>query len=116
MIKYYVFDSMRNLMPIWAYLKKSYTYVVGLYRDGQLVGCHVDSVKNPVSLKQLTQSVFDIFPQDLEEMDSYIQRNKERIKYSYEDSVTGYYEEAKAVKNVKRKVKSDPPNPRRVDE
>ena len=39
MIKYYVFDSMRNLMPIWAYLKKSYTYVVGLYRDGQLVGC-----------------------------------------------------------------------------
>ena len=30
MIKYYVFDSMRNLMPIWAYLKKSYTYVVAV--------------------------------------------------------------------------------------
>lgn len=100
MIKYYVFDSMRNLMPIWAYLKKSYTYVVGLYRDGQLVGCHVDSAKNPVSLKQLTQSVFDIFPQDLEEIDSYIQKNGERIKYSYEDSVTGYDEEGKAVRNV----------------
>nr|DAP81014.1 MAG TPA: hypothetical protein [Caudoviricetes sp.] len=115
MIKYYVFDSMRNLMPIWAYLKKSYTYVVGLYRDGQLVGCHVDSAKNPVSLKQLTQNVFDIFPQDLDELDNYIQRNGERIKYSYEDSVTGYDEEGEAVKNVKQKVKSDPPSPRRGD-
>ena len=76
----------------------------------------MDSVKNPVSLKQLTQSVFDIFPQDLEEIDTYIQKNGERIKYSYEDSVTGYDEEGRAVKNVKRKVKSDPPSPRRGDE
>ena len=67
----------------------------------------MDSVKNPVSLKQLTQSLFDIFPQDLADLDTYIQKNGERIKYSYEDSVTGYDQEGEAVKNVKRKVKSE---------
>jgi hypothetical protein len=107
MIKYYVFDSMRNLMPIWAYLKKSYTYVVGLYRDGQLVGCHVDSAKNPVGLEQLVKSVFDIFPPRLEDIQDYVKKHATRIEYSYEDSVTGYDEEERPIKNVRIKGKSE---------
>ena len=102
MMKYYVFDSMRNLMPIWAYLKKSYTYVVGLYREGQLVGCHVDSAKNPVRLEQLVKNVFEIFPQDIQELETYVQQNAGRIKYSYENSVTVYDEQERPIRKKEK--------------
>ena len=107
MIKYHVFDSMRDLLPIWAYLKKSYTYVVGLYREGSLIGCHVDSPRNPVGLEQLVKSVFDIFPPRLEDIQDYVEKHATRIEYSYEDSVTGYDEEERPIKNVRIKGKSE---------
>ena len=107
MIKYHVFDSMRDLLPIWAYLKKSYTYVVGLYREGSLIGCHVDSPRNPVGLEQLVKSVFDIFPPRLEDIQDYVEKHATRIEYSYEDSVTGYDEEERPIKNLRIKGKSE---------
>ena len=96
---YTVYYSFRDVFPLWAYLHKSYTYVVGLYRDKALIGYHIDSAGNPVSLKELGAVAEELFPPRIEELAEYICKNRGRVTYSREQSRALYQDDGTVIRD-----------------
>ena len=59
-------------------------------------------VRTSYGYKRTVGKVAQYYNVLIADLDTYIQKNGERIKYSYEDSVTGYDEEGEAVRRVVR--------------
>ena len=96
---HYVFKSLHEVEPIWAYLHKSGVYVIALYTGQHLIGCMLDYYKNPISLKSLSQSMEDLFPKDINDIDAFIEKNQGRVSYYSETSICYYDDDNNIIKD-----------------
>lgn len=78
--KKYLFRKLCNIYVEKAYLHKKNSVVMGLYRNGQLIGC-LQEVGSPFSVTQLAQQIEDIFPVKLSALSTF-KSEKNSITYT----------------------------------
>ncbi|MDT9499155.1 hypothetical protein [Capnocytophaga canimorsus] len=90
-IKNFLSRKLYEVEPITAYLFKSETYVAGLYKGARLIGCMVYPPYG-VEVSTLGKHIEDIFPKNLNDLELFMEKNKQKARY-YENTDIVYFDE-----------------------
>ncbi len=97
--KFFLNKHLWNIEPIPAMLKKSDTLIAGLYLHHLLRGVII--LDNKLSFKSLAASLEYIFPNNLNDLDTFIEKNENRIIYYNSNDIVLFDENNNVIHNDK---------------